>query len=261
MHTHPPPEGDMPTTSARLQLPPLLAGRRAVVTGASRGIGKAVADAFDEAGATSVRLDIRASDTVRSCDVADEASVARAFAEAAAGGPIDDVIHVAAIGVVGTLAEMSVAEFRRVLDVNLTGTFLVAREAARHLGRGGNLVLFASQYGLKGWPQWGAYCASKAGVLRLADSLTVELAPRGIRVNSISPGTVDTEMIASTMADISRQTGTGAETLRAGWQAAIPMGRFARPEEIANTVVALCSGLLSYVDGANIVIDGGELSR
>ena len=258
---HSPREGDMMISSAKLRLPPLLAGRRAVVTGAGRGIGKAIADAFDEAGATAVRLDIKAFDAVRACDVADEASVARAFAEVAAEGPIDDVIHVAAIGVVGALADMPLADFRRVIDVNLTGAFLIAREATRHLDRGGNLVLFASQYGLKGWPLWGAYCASKAGVLRLADSLVGELAPKGIRVNSISPGSVDTEMASTTIADIARQSGTDVEALRAGYEAAIPMGRFARPDEIANTVVALCSGLLSYVNGANIVIDGGELSR
>jgi NAD(P)-dependent dehydrogenase (short-subunit alcohol dehydrogenase family) len=244
-----------------MQLPPILAGRRAVVTGAARGIGKAVADAFSEAGASVVRLDIKASGDVRGCDVSDEASVARAFEEAAADGPINDVVHVAAIAAIGTLSDMSVAEFRRVLDANLTGTFLVAREAARYLGRGGNLVLFASQYGLKGWPLWGAYCASKAGVLRLADTLVGELSPKGIRVNSISPGTVDTEMVAATTAEVARRSGTDAASVRAQYEAAIPIGRYARPEEMASVAVALCSGLCSYVSGANIVVDGGELSR
>jgi NAD(P)-dependent dehydrogenase (short-subunit alcohol dehydrogenase family) len=246
---------------ARLQLPPLLAGRRAVVTGAARGIGKAVADAFVEAGATVVRLDVRASGGVQDCDVADEASVARAFENATVSGPLDDVIHVAAIAAVSALSEMSAAEFRRVLAVNLTGAFLVSREAARRLRRGGNLVLFASQYGLKGWPLWGAYCASKAGVLRLADSLTGELAPKGIRVNTISPGTVDTEMVSATTAEVARQSGADAGTIRARYEAAIPLGRYARPEELAFVAVALCSGLFSYVNGSNIVVDGGELSR
>jgi NAD(P)-dependent dehydrogenase (short-subunit alcohol dehydrogenase family) len=245
----------------KLQLPPLLAGRRAVVTGAARGIGKAVADAFAEAGATVTRLDIKASGDIHSCDVADEASVARAFADATAAGPIDDVVHVAAIAAISSLSDMSVAEFRRVMDVNVAGTFLVAREATRHLRRGGNLVLFASQYGLKGWPLWGAYCASKAGVLRLADALVGELAPKGIRVNTISPGTVDTEMVSVTTAEVARQSGTEAETIRAQYESAIPIGRYAQPEEMAYVAVALCSGLCSYVSGANIVVDGGELSR
>ena len=254
-------EGDATSPSTKLRLPPLLAGRRAVVTGAARGIGKAIADAFDEAGATVVRVDIRASGTVRSCDVADEESVVRAFEEAAAEGPIDDVVHAAAIAAVAALADMSAAQFRRVLDVNLTGAFLVAREAARHLRHGGNIVLVASQYGLKGWPLWGAYCASKAGVLRLADSLVGELAPQGIRVNTISPGSVDTEMVSTSTANVAQQSGADAAAIRARYEAAIPMGRFARPDEIASVAVALCSGLCSYVNGSNIVVDGGELSR
>ena len=243
------------------QLPQLLTGRRAVVTGAARGIGKAIADAFDQAGATVFRFDINASESVRACDIADEESVKRALAEVAGGGAIDDVVHAAAIGAVAPLADMSVADFRRVLDVNVIGTFLVAREALRHMRRGSNLVLVASQYGLKGWPLWGAYCASKAGVLRLSDALVGEVAPRGIRVNTISPGSVDTEMVASTTANIARQSGTDAASIRAGYEAAIPMGRFAQPQEIAYVAVALCSGLCSYVNGSNIVVDGGELSR
>jgi NAD(P)-dependent dehydrogenase (short-subunit alcohol dehydrogenase family) len=252
---------DAAGSSARPQLPPLLAGRRAVVTGAARGIGKAVADAFAEAGARVVRLDIKASGDVRGCDVADEASVARAFDDAAAEGPIDDIVHVTTIAAIAALSDMSATEFRRVMDVNLTGSFLVAREAARRLRRGGDLVLFASQYGLKGWPLWGAYCASKAGVLRLADTLVGELAPKGIRVNTISPGTVDTEMVSATTAEVARQSGTDADTMRARYEAAIPICRYARPEEMAHVAVALCSGLCSYVNGSNIVVDGGELSR
>jgi NAD(P)-dependent dehydrogenase (short-subunit alcohol dehydrogenase family) len=248
-------------SSTQFQMPSLVVGRRAVITGAGRGIGKAIADAFDQAGATVVRLDINPSDSVRGCDVADEESVMRAFKDIATEGPIDDVVHAAAIGAVATLADMSVGEFRRVLDVNLTGAFLVAREATRHLRRGGNLILVASQYGLKGWPLWGAYCASKAGVLRLADTLVGELAAQGIRVNTISPGSVDTEMVAITTANIARQSGTDASIIRAGYEAAIPMGRFAQPQEIASVAVALCSGLCSYVNGSNIVVDGGELSR
>ncbi|MGE0238390.1 MAG: SDR family NAD(P)-dependent oxidoreductase [Parvibaculaceae bacterium] len=247
--------------STEQRLPPLLAGRRTIVTGAAAGIGKAIADAFEEAGAMVMRLDIKASGAVRECDVADEASVARAFADAAAAEPIDDVVHAAGIAVIGAVAETPVAEFRRVIDVNLTGAFLVAQQATRHLRRGGNLVLVASQAGLKGGRLWGAYSASKGGLLRLADSLVEELAPHGIRVNAVSPGTVDTEMVARAMADLARLSGTDIEAVRARYEAAIPIGRFAQPREVASTVVALCSGLLSYVNGSNIVIDGGELSR
>jgi NAD(P)-dependent dehydrogenase (short-subunit alcohol dehydrogenase family) len=256
-----PPERKNASLSNRPRLPPLLAGRRAIVTGSAGGIGKAIADAFDEAGATVVRLDLKESEIILGCDVSDEASVARVFEDVASTGPIDDVVHAAAIAAIAAVADMSGAGFQRVLDVNVTGTFLIAREATRHLRRGGNLVLIASQYGLKGWPLWGAYCASKAGVLRLADSLVGELAPLGIRVNTISPGSVDTEMVSETTASVARQSGTDADAIRAQYEAAIPMGRYARPEEIASVAVAICSSLFSYVNGSNIVVDGGQLSR
>lgn len=258
--THSPQNQDMMNV-AKPRLPAVLAGRRAVVTGAARGMGKAIADAFEEAGATVVRLDLRASETVRACNVADEASVAHAFKAIAADGPIDDIVHAAAIAVISSVADMAESEFRRVMDVNLTGSFLVAREATRYLRRGGNLLFIASQGGLKAWGLWSAYCASKGGVLRLADSLVEELAPRGIRVNSISPGSVETDMISTTIAEVAKQIGSDAQAVRARYEAAIPMGRFARPEEIASVAVAICSDLFSYVNGSNIVIDGGELSR
>jgi len=224
-------------------------------------MGKAIADAFEEAGATVIRLDLRASETVRACNIADEASVADAFKAIAAEGPIDDIVHAAAIAIISSVADMSESEFRRVMDVNLTGSFLVAREATRYLGCGGNLLFIASQGGLKAWGLWGAYCASKGGVLRLADSLVEELTPLGIRVNCISPGSVETDMISTTITDIAERTGSDAQTVRARYEAAIPMRRFAQPHEIASVAVAICSDLFSYVNGSNIVIDGGELSR
>ncbi|MBD9624699.1 SDR family oxidoreductase [Ensifer sp. ENS06] len=258
--THPPSEGNTATAS-KSKLPPILVGRRAVITGAGRGMGKAIADAFEEAGATVVRLDLKEGDNVRACDVSDAASVARAFEAVASEGPITDVVHAAAIAIVSSVADMTEADFRRVTDVNLTGTFLVAREATRYLGHGGNILFIASQGGLKSWGNWGAYCASKAGVLRLADSLVEELAPHGIRVNSISPGSVETEMLATTIVDIARKTGSDPDTVRARYLSAIPMGRFCQPAEIASVAVTICSDLFSYVNGSNIVIDGGELSR
>ena len=122
-------------------------------------------------------------------------------------------------------------------------------------------MFVASQAGLKGGALWSAYSASKGGLLRLADCLTEEVGGRGIRVNSISPGTVDTEMLAAAVADIAARTGQTAEAVRERYREAIPMGRFAAPDEIAGAAVALCCGLLSYANGSNIVLDGGELSR
>jgi NAD(P)-dependent dehydrogenase (short-subunit alcohol dehydrogenase family) len=231
------------------------------VTGAARGIGAAIADAFERAGAVVVRVDMHGSDGILACDVTDEKALALLFDEVQAGGALHDIVHAAGIAIVGAVAETSVDDFRHVIDVNLTGSFLVARQAAQRLSVGGNLVFIASQGGLKGGALWGAYCASKGGVLRLADCLAEELAPRGIRVNSISPGSVDTAMTASTMAEVARRSASTLEAVRSEHESSIPMRRFAHPEEIGRTAVALCSDLFSYVNGANIVVDGGELSR
>lgn len=250
-----------PNPAPQAKIPEILAGRRAIVTGAARGMGKAIADAFEAAGAAVVRLDVREGDGVRACDVTDEVSVKAIMAEIAAEGPIDDIVHAAGIAVVAAVADMSHADFQRVLDVNLTGGFLIAREAIPHLKAGSNLVFIASQGGLKSWGLWGAYCASKGGLMRLADSLVEELAPKGIRVNSICPGSVETDMISTTIADIARETGASDAEVRAQYTKAIPMGRFAQPEEIASVAVAICSSLFSYVNGASIVVDGGELYR
>src|SRR5262245_10603353 len=119
----------------RAETESLLTGRRALVTGAARGIGAAIAEMFEAAGAMVSRCDSRASDRVLRCDVTDEAEVEAVFD---AVGPLDDVVHAAGIVAVGSVAETSVASFRQVLEVNLVGSFLVARAAGRRLRRGGN---------------------------------------------------------------------------------------------------------------------------
>jgi len=232
-----------------------------VVTGAARGIGAAVARLSREAGAAVTALDVERGDELTRCDVTDERAVASTFAQAARAAPITDVIHAAGTVSLGAVAETSLADFRKTVEVNLFGAFIVAREAARRLPRGGHLVFIASQAALKGGALWGAYAASKAGILRLADCLVEELAERGVRVNSISPGNVDTEMAAQAITALARYGGETPESVRARYEQQIPLKRFAEPDEIGCAVVALCSNLLSYVNGANLIIDGGELSR
>lgn len=239
----------------------LLAGRRAIVTGAAQGIGAGVAEALQSAGASVTRTDLHPGEGIAVCDVTDEAAVARLFDEITASGELHDVVHAAGIAKLGSVAEMSVADFRMVMEVNLIGSFIVAQQAAHRLAPGGNLVLIASQAGLKGGALWSAYSASKAAVLRLADCLVEELAERRIRVNCISPGNVDTRMMEAALTDLARRKSTTAEALRNHYIGRIPMGRFADAEEVGNSVVALCSHLLSYANGINLVLDGGELSR
>ena len=246
---------------ASLEFSGLLDERCVVVTGAARGIGAAIADACERASAQVFRLDATPGEHIIDCDVSDEDSVKRAFDRVSADRHIDDVIHAAGIATIGRVDETTVAEFQRVIDVNLVGSFIVAREAARRLSTGGHLIFIASQAGLKGGGLWGAYSASKGGVLRLADCLVEELGDNGVRVNSISPGSVETEMSRSAMSEIARRSGTSVDTTKQRYIAQVPLGRLAEAEEVGRAVVAVCSGLLTYMNGANLVLDGGELSR
>jgi NAD(P)-dependent dehydrogenase (short-subunit alcohol dehydrogenase family) len=237
----------------------MLRGRCAVVTGAAGGIGAAVCEAFRNAGARTVGMDLRAGGGILACDVTGEASVERAFAEAAASGPITDVVHAAGVVLVGALAATPIAEVRRVLEINLLGSFVVARAAARHVRPGGTITFLASQAGVKGSPDWSAYCASKAGVLRLAESLAHELGPSRIRVNAICPGGVATAMLDEAIRMKSRIEGRTVEEVRATYAAGVPLGRLAEPAEIASVCVFLASDMASYVNGVGLMIDGGEL--
>ena len=144
--------------------------------------------------------------------------------------------------------------------MNLFGSFLVAKEAARILEDKGNLIFISSQAGIKGGGLWSAYSASKGGVIRLAEALSEELAHREILVNCISPGNIKTKMTQDVLKQLSNLKKAPASKLAEEYIAAIPLKRFGLPEEIGKVVVALCSGMFSYCTGTNIVVDGGELS-
>jgi NAD(P)-dependent dehydrogenase (short-subunit alcohol dehydrogenase family) len=234
----------------------LLSGRRALVTGAAGGLGNAIVLAFREHGAEVVGADIDSADGLVACDVTDELSVRNAFA----GGPFDDVVHAAGTVAIGNVRDTELETFRRVLDVNLVGAFLVGREAARQAVSGSTITFIASQAGRKGGAGWSAYCASKFGMIGFAESLAQELAREGARVNSVCPGTVDTPMTRHAIRRLSEQCGEAAETIGARYVGGIPFGRFATPGEIADVCVFLASPLARYVAGASLVVDGGELS-
>ncbi|MEJ2130067.1 MAG: SDR family NAD(P)-dependent oxidoreductase [Gammaproteobacteria bacterium] len=261
-----------------------LEGRVAVITGGASGIGRACAKRFAEEGADVVVADVnpeRGADVVNEVkgstnqralfvpvDVTSEEDIEK-LADAAMSefGRID--CAVAAAGVsnahyvsgelqagmrdpsAGLLVNKALEDWKRVLDVNLTGVMLTDRALARRMieaGNGGSLVNIASVAGKVPLAGAGDYCVSKAGVVMLTKMLAVELADRGIRVNAIGPGFIETPMTAGI-----RSTPEGEQRILA----MTPMGRFGRPEEIANTALFLASDESSYFTGQTVFPSGG----
>jgi NAD(P)-dependent dehydrogenase (short-subunit alcohol dehydrogenase family) len=195
-------------------------------------------------------------------DVTDEPAVEAALTAAAGTlGGLDVVVANAGILSVASLDELDGRAFSRVIDVNLLGTFLTLRHATPHLraAGGGVLLCTASQAGTRGYPRLSAYCASKFGVVGLVQALAQELAPDGIRVCCVAPGMVETPMLHLLIAP---QHGGGGDGEDPGLRVrgATPLGRPARPEEVADGLVYLASPLAAYVSGITLTIDGGELS-
>lgn len=229
-----------------------------LVTGAAGAIGRAVRSAFGRAGATTYGVDLHADRDVRACDTTDESAVDDAFATEEWVGPVTDVVHAVGTVAVGRLADMALEDVERVIRVNLLSSFVVARAAATRLPAGGTLTMLSSQAGVHGAPNWSAYCASKAGVLRLVESLAKELGPRGVRVNAVCPGSVDTPLMDDVIARLATLEGVASDDIRRRYEDAVPLRRLARPEEVAAVCVFLASLGASYVNGAAIMVDGGE---
>lgn len=241
-----------------------LQGKVAVVTGGGRGIGQVVAVGLARAGAEVAILNrTNADETVRliqaaggkgyflAADVTQEAEVEAAFARILArSGSVDVLFNNAGICMHQTSLEATVAEFRKVLDVNVTGEFIVARAAGRIMierGIRGSIINMASMSGsIVNVPQWQAsYNASKAAVIHLTRSLAAEWAEHGIRVNSLSPGYIATPMATDT-----------PQELRDAWDRLIPMHRMGRPEELVPAILCLASAASGYTSGSDVVIDG-----
>lgn len=237
-----------------------MTSRVALVTGAASGIGRACVERLIAGGTAVAAVDLDAA-TMRDLDVlalaadvtdddAVQAVVARAEAEL---GPLDAVVNVAGITGSADAAQCHVTpvhEWRRVLDVNLTGPFLVCRAAlGGMLERGaGSIVNVASAAGLVAFPGRCAYSASKGGVVQLTRSLAADYAARGIRANAVCPGMVDTPMTHWRLEQ---------PELRAAVLQKIPAGRVATADEVAEAVVLLTGDGLAYMNGAMLVIDGG----
>lgn len=227
--------------------------RSVLVTGGNRGIGRAIAEAFAALG-DDVAVTYRSGEppegflAVR-CDVTDPADVERAFAEVeAAHGPVEVLVANAGITRDTLLLRMSEDDWSDVLETNLTGTFRVAKRAAKGMLRlrRGRIVLISSVVGLLGSAGQVNYAASKAGLVGLARSLARELGSRSITTNVVAPGFVETEM-----------TAVLPEEKKQEYLDQIPLGRYASVEEVAATVTWLASEPAAYVTGAVIPVDGG----
>jgi NAD(P)-dependent dehydrogenase (short-subunit alcohol dehydrogenase family) len=232
--------------------------RTVVVTGAAGAIGAAVAGRFAQAGARVIGLDVRPGGDVAGCDVADEAAVGRVLGDLAARHQLTDLVHCAGVLSVGDVLDVPASEIRRVLDVNLMSAFIVARAAGRLLRPGAAMTFLGSQAAVHGAPGWAAYCAAKAGIARLVEALAKELGPRGIRVNAVCPGTVDSPMTGRAIDLIAAREDAGAALIRGRYERGNPLGRMASADEIAGVCLFLSSPLASYINGASIMVDGGE---
>ncbi len=230
-----------------------LTGAVAIVTGASRGLGAAIASALEVAGAAVARTDV--SGTGIELDVRDRASVERAVTAVAAElGEPTVLVNNAGVNRIGPAETLDETLWAEVVDVNLGGAFRCSQVVgARMLAAGaGAIVNVASISGLVGMPGRAAYCATKAGLLGLTRALAVEWAARGVRVNAVAPGYVRTPMIENALA----QGLLSEEALLER----VPLGRLASPEEVAQAVVFLASPMAGYVTGQTLFVDGGWLA-
>ncbi|HEV7148967.1 MAG TPA: beta-ketoacyl-ACP reductase [Pedococcus sp.] len=231
-----------------------MTGRNVLVTGGNRGIGLSIAQALSDAG-HQVVVTHRSGEPPQGlrgvrCEVTDSASVDAAFTEAEQllGGPVDVLVANAGITKDTLLMRMSDEEFDSVLDTNLAGAFRCARRAVKGMirQRHGRIVFISSVVGLYGSPGQANYAASKAGLVGLARSISRELGGRGITANVVAPGFIETDMTAEL-----------PEDRKKAYQATIPAGRFAQPEEVAAAVRFLVGDDAAYITGAVIPVDGG----
>jgi len=253
-------------------------GRHVIVTGGGGGLGAAIASAFAAEGATltligrtettlaAQALVLRKTFAVEAgaetCDVTDPDSVMRAFEFAVrARGPAQVLVNNAGYAAAGLFQETTIDEWRRVIDVNLTGTFLCTQRVlpAMLAASDGRIINIASTAGLRGYTRVAAYCAAKHGVVGLTRALAAETRRTGVTVNTVCPGYIEgTQMLDAAIANVARNTGTTEAAARAILAKASPGGAFVTMRDVAAKVVWLCTPEASRMTGHAVTLGDGE---
>jgi NAD(P)-dependent dehydrogenase (short-subunit alcohol dehydrogenase family) len=238
-----------------------LSGKRAVITGAAQGIGKAIAEAFAAEGAELLLADIDGERVTEAAatlgqegiviDVARKAEIERLFARVAERwGGLDILVNNAGVTHAAELDDLTEEDFDRVFAINLKSALWATQSAARLMGQGSAVVNMSSVNAVLAIPNQIPYAVSKAALKQLTNVTALALAPKGIRVNAIGPGSIMTEMLAGIMADSSAEDRILTRT---------PLGRCGEPAEVAAVAVFLASAESSYITGQTIYPDGGRL--
>lgn len=250
------------TSSTTIRPSDRFAGRHAFITGGASGIGLGAARRLHAEGAAVSLLDIAAEALAGVtaeldaftivADVTDEDQVeAAVLAAVAAHGPLHIAVNAAGVGGFGLITELALDEWRRVVDLCLTGVFLSVKHEARQLADGGSIINIASLNARQPAEGFAAYCSAKAGVEMLTKVAAMELGPRGIRVNALAPGLVDTPLTAL----------LNQPPIRDEYVANMPLGRVGLPADIAGAVAFLASDDSSWVTGDLLLIDGGAHTK
>lgn len=238
----------------------------ALITGSAQGIGYACAQALAELGAKPVLVDINTAKVneaaeklgngavAYTCDMGEPAQIESLFDQVESDhGPVSALVNNAGIALPGDFFETSLEQFQRVIDVNLTGTYVALKRAARSMVDNkieGSIVNMSSINAVVAIPTIAAYCASKGGVAQITKSASLALAPHNIRVNAVGPGSIDTEMLAGVNANPDAMKMVMSRT---------PLQRIGTTKEIADVVAFLSSDKASYITGETIYVDGGRL--
>lgn len=247
-----------------------LVGQRVLVTGAGGGIGRAVVSSLKEEGALVAATDVNApdgtgADLALACDVTDDNSVRAAVAAAddALGGLTSLAYVTGYLHHAHPIAEFPLSEWNKVLDINVTGMVRMAQNVVPLMTQagGGTVVTVSSWWSYQGHAYFAAYCASKAALRILTQSMADELAPAGIRVNSVAPGNIDTSMHRAALQTEADKRGITFDEMKAIEWAKIPLSIAGPPECIADAVTFLLSPRSSYITGATLDVNGGVLLR